>query len=291
MCTPIRIADLMCRASSPGGNLQHCGALAAATRQTQQGVNYTFDTIGRVNQISTTTHNGITRTLVSNIAYEPFGGVRSFTYSDGQTAPIQTYTRQRDQDGRIASYTLSGRALSLGYDAASQISSIADPQNPLILATYTYDSLSRLTSYIQNTLSQSFGYDQVGNRTSKTLGAITNTYTYAADSNRLSSIQIGAALPQSIVHDSNGAITNDVTRQYAYDVRGRLVQATTAQGIIRYEVNALGLRVRKQVPYTNTDTLYHYDAQGHLIAEHEAASPRYTREYIWLDDQPVAVMQ
>ena len=51
-----------------------------------------------------------------------------------------------------------------------------------------------------------------------------------------------------------------------------------------------GLRVRKKAPYANTDTLYHYDAQGHLIAEHEAASPSY-REYIWLGDQPVAVMQ
>ena len=45
-------------------------------------------------------------------------------------------------------------------------------------------------------------------------------------------------------------------------MKGRLVQATTALGVIRYEVNALGLRVRKQAPYANTDTLYHYDAEG-----------------------------
>ncbi|HET7832322.1 MAG TPA: hypothetical protein VFK88_05100 [Gallionella sp.] len=265
------------------------GRLTSIAYPSGRTVNYTLDTTGRISQIATT-FNGTTKTLVSNIAYEPFGGVHSFTYGDGQTAPIQTYTRQRDQDGRIASYTLNGRALSLGYDAASQISSITDSLNPQIPANYTYDPLSRLTSYSQNTISQSYGYDLVGNRTSKTLGATTTTYAYATDSNRLASIQVEAAPPQSVVHDSNGAISSDLTRQYAYDWRGRLIQTTTAQGVINYEVNARGLRVRKQVPYANTDTLYHYDAQGHLIAENEVASTRY-REYIWLGDQPVAVMQ
>ena len=61
--------------------------------------------------------------------------------------------------------------------------------------------------------------------------------------------------------------------------------------MVNYEVNALGLRVRKQVPYANTDTLYHYDAQGHLIDENQNGSTQYTREYIYLGDQPVAVLQ
>jgi hypothetical protein len=65
-----------------------------------------------------------------NITYHPFGGVGSFTYGDGKTPPVQKYTRQRDQDGRIASFTLNGKTLSIGYDAASQISYIDDPLNP-----------------------------------------------------------------------------------------------------------------------------------------------------------------
>jgi hypothetical protein len=61
--------------------------------------------------------------------------------------------------------------------------------------------------------------------------------------------------------------------------------------VINYEVNALGLRIRKQVPYANTDTLYHYDAQGHLIGESATGTSKFAREYIYLGDQPVAVMQ
>lgn len=266
------------------------GRLNAITYPSSRTVNYTFDTLGRINQIATS-YNGQIKVLASSIAYRPFGGVQSYTYGDGQTAPIQTYTRQYDQDGRIASYTLNGKAMPIGYDAASQISFVSDPLNLANTANYSYDPMSRLTGYTQSATSQNFGYDADGNRISQTIGSTTTTYGYSAASNRLASIQTGAGTPQAVPQDAIGATTSDPTRQYAYDVRGRLVQATTAQGTINYEVNALGLRVRKQIPYANTDTEYHYDTQGHLIGENPTGDTRFTREYIYLGDQPVAVMQ
>ena len=272
-----------------GYNYDAQGRLAGITYPSGRTVDYTYDGQGRINRIATS-HDGLTQVVAGNIAYRPFGGVQSFTYGDGSTAPVQTYTRQHDQDGRIAGYTLNGQTRAIGYDLASQISFIADPQNLAATANYGYDPMGRLTDYTQGAFNQNYGYDPVGNRTSQTTGSTTRSYSYAPDSNRLTGIQSGAAT-QSITHDPNGATTADATRQYAYDNRGRLIQATTAQGVINYEVNALGLRVRKQVPYANTDTTYHYDAQGHLIGENPTGSTRYAREYIYLGDQPVAVMQ
>jgi YD repeat-containing protein len=266
------------------------GRLTAITYPSGRTVNYTLDTLGRINQIATT-FNGQTTVLASNIAYQPFGGVQSFNYGDGVTAPVQSYTRQFDQDGRIASYTLNGQAMSIGYDAASQIAFISDPLNLANIANYSYDPMSRLTGYTQSATSQSFGYDADGNRISQTLGSTSSTYTYPPTSNALASIQTGAGSPQSFTQDANGATTSDPARQYAYDVKGRLIQTTTAQGIINYEVNALGLRVRKQVPYAGTDTEYHYDIQGHLIGESAAGVTQFNREYVYLGDQPVAVLQ
>jgi YD repeat-containing protein len=265
------------------------GRLSSITYPSGRAVNYTFDGMGRISQIATT-YEGVTRILTSNIVYEPFGGVHSFTYGDGSTTPVQTYTRQRDQDGRIASYSLNGKLQSIGYDAASQISFIADSQNLANTANYGYDAMSRLNNYTQGALNQSYGYDTDGNRTSQIIGSTATNYGYAPDSNRLTGIQTGPTT-QSLTHDANGATTSDATRQYSYDLRGRLIQATTAQGIVNYEVNALGLRVRKQVPYANTDTTYHYDLQGHLIGESPTNTNQFTREYIYLGDQPVAVMQ
>jgi YD repeat-containing protein len=272
-----------------GYNYDTQGRLSGITYPSGRAVNYSFDGMGRISQVSTS-YNGTTNILSSNIVYEPFGGVHGFTYGDGLTAPVQTYVRQRDQDGRIASYTLNGKAMSIGYDAASQISFITDPLNLGNTANYSYDPLSRLTSYTQSAISQGYSYDADGNRVSQTLGSTISTYGYVPGSNRLSSIQTGATT-QSITQDGNGSTASDASRQYNYDLRGRLTQVTTAQGVINYEVNALGLRVRKQVPYANTDTLYHYDAAGHLIGESNAGSTQFTREYIYLNDQPVAVMQ
>jgi YD repeat-containing protein len=258
-------------------------------------VNYSHDPMGRINTISTTDASSNTTVIASNIQYLPFGGVQSYTYGDGQVAQTQFAYRQHDRDGRIASYLLNGQLQLIGYDAASQISFIdyrGGPITPPSLASYTYDPMSRLTGYTQDTtLNHSYTYDPVGNRTSQLIGSTTTNYGIDPMSNKLASIQSGAGAPQIVTQDAIGATTSDAAHQYAYDVRGRLIQATTAQGQINYEVNALGLRIRKQVPYANTDTQYHYDTQGHLIGENTTGTTQFSREYIWLGDIPVAVMQ
>lgn len=271
------------------------GRLNVITYPSNRTVNYTFDSMGRINQI-TTTFDGTTTILASNITYEPFGAVHSFAFGDGHTAPVQTYTRNRDLDGRIGNYTLNGDLMSIGYDAASQVRLISDLQNPANIANYNYDPMSRLYTFSLGTASQSFIYDTVGNRINQTLGSTFSTYGYPIygsppTSNKLASIQTGTGAPQNFTPDANGSTTADPTRLYGYDIRGRLIQTTTAQGVINYEVNALGLRVRKQVPYASTDTLYHYDSQGHVIGENPAGTIQFTREYIYLGDQPVAVLK
>ena len=50
---------------------------------------------------------------------------------------------------------------------------------------------------------------------------------------------------RSFTFDPNGSTTADGNNTYAYDVRGRMVQATSAIGATSYQVNALGQRIRK----------------------------------------------
>lgn len=76
--------------------------------------------------------------------------------------------------------------------------------------------------------------------------------------------------------------------QYAYDTRGRLTQAISVVGTTNYQLNSLGQRIRKTNP--QGDTLYHYDAQGRLITE-SSASGAIQKEYLYLGDIPVAVIQ
>ncbi|OLP04489.1 hypothetical protein BLL52_4144 [Rhodoferax antarcticus ANT.BR] len=40
----------------------------------------------------------------------------------------------------------------------------------------------------------------------------------------------GATSP--VITDANGSVINDFTRQYAYDLRGKLIQTTTTLGVV-----------------------------------------------------------
>ena len=244
-------------------------------------VDYSFDRQGRIEGISTS-FNGETKTVASGIRYQPFGGVLNFTFGNGQS-----YSRDYDQDGRVTSYTLAETPYNIAYDAASQIASIKGGGST---AQYAYDLLGRLTQHSQgNDLLQHYSYDQVGNRLSTTEGAITTSYSYPASSNRLVGIQQDGQETKNISYDPNGSMTEDQRRQYAYDVKGRLMKTTTAQGEVEYSVNAIGLRMRKKA--ADSDTVYHYDNQGRLIAEGTPGGTLFSKEYIYLGDQPVAVLQ
>jgi YD repeat-containing protein len=253
------------------------GRLSGMTYPSGRTITYAFDALGRVNQVSTT-KAGQTQTVVSAVAYQPFGGVKGYTLGNGQT-----YARSIDLDGRIASYTLGSQAFAIGYDAASRIEFISDLGAPVNSNTYGYDALDRLTSATTPGVPYSYGYDAVGNRTSKTVSAATEAYTYSATSNRIATVG-----SRSFAFDPNGSTTADGNNTYAYDTRGRMVQATSVLGATNYKINALGQRVRK----TNTlgDTVFHYDTNGRLIAETDPGGAL-KRELIYLGDIPVGAVQ
>jgi YD repeat-containing protein len=258
------------------------GRLSGMTYPSGRTLSYLHDALGRVGTINTT-FGGQTRPLVANIAYHPFGGVKSYTLGNGQT-----YTRGIDLDGRIASYTLAAQSFAIGYDAASRISFISEVAIPANTNTYGYDALDRLTSAVLPATPYAYAYDGVGNRVSKTAGSSTDTYAYSGTSNRIASITPPSGPVRSFTFDANGSTTADGQNTYGYDVRGRMLQATSSLGATDYKVNALGQRIRK----TNSlgDTVFHYDTQGKLIAETTPAGVR-TREILYLGDIPVGVVQ
>jgi YD repeat-containing protein len=261
------------------------GRLDQLTYPSTRTVNYTFDALGRVSGMTTTKPGDQPQTVVSSVTYHPFGGVKGYTLGNAQT-----YTRGIDLDGRITSYTLGSESFAIGYDQTSRIEFISrfQPATPPNTNTYGYDNLDRLTSATLPTTPYTYAYDSVGNRTSKTSGASTDTYAYSPTSNRIASITPVSGPVKSFVFDPNGSTTADGANTYTYDVRGRMVQATSSIGATSYQVNALGQRIRK----TNTlgDTVFHYDAKGKLIAE-TGPGGALKRELIYLGDIPVGVVQ
>jgi len=251
------------------------GRLTGMTYPSGRAVAYTLDALGRVAQV-TTTKDSQSLVVVQNVQYHPFGGAKSWTLGNGQI-----YSRTVDQDGRIASYTLGAANYTIGFDAASRITAIG-------ANTYGYDSLDRLSSAILPSSNFAYGYDAVGNRLTKTIGANTDTYTYGSTSNRIASLTPFGSPLRSFTFDANGSTTSDGLNTYAYDTRGRMVQAVSTAGTTSYQVNALEQRIRKS--NGSGDTIFTYDTWGKLIAESDPGGSA-KREYIYLGDIPVMVWQ
>jgi YD repeat-containing protein len=259
------------------------GQLTGVAYPTGLVLSYARDGLGRVSQISST-KSGQTRLLASNIAYQPFGGVKSFTFGNGST-----YTRGFDTDNRLTSYSLGTRTINVNYDLANRIIAATDAANNLDNKTYAYDNLDRLTSFIATNSNQSYGYDLTGNRTSLTIGANNYTNTIATSSNRLTASS--GPTPKTNTFDNNGSITNTTVNQFSYDTRGRLIQSVGALGTTNYGINALGQRVLKTRTGTNaTSVVYHYDLNGQQIAETDTAGA-IKQETVYLGDMPLAVIQ
>jgi YD repeat-containing protein len=258
------------------------GRLLSITYPNTRRLTYTRDSIGRITQIDTS-KDGISTTLLSQVSYRPFGGVQSYLNSIGQA-----YTRGFDLDGRITSYTLNNQVQAITYDAASRIIGINQLNDPNRQATYGYDKLDRLISYLSPQVNQNFSYDPVGNRTSQTNGSASTNYTYGTTSNRLT--QVAGSQTTSIAIDANGSITNNGAAQFNYDARGRLISASTASGTVQYQINALGQRVQKIRPGGGAaaSTVYYYDQSGQLISE---ITGSHQIDYIYLDNIPVALLK
>lgn len=262
------------------------GRLVGMTYPSGRGIAYTFDGLGRLSRIdgaAPAAQGGQTQPLARDIQYQPFSGVLSYTLGNGQ-AVVRSY----DQDGRIASYTLGASTYSVGFDAASRITGISEVGNPGNTNTYGYDTLDRLTSAVLPTSTLGYSYDAVGNRLTRSVGANTDNYTYSSTSNRIATLTPASGPSRTFSLDANGSTTNDGVNQFAYDNRGRMVQATTALGVTTYQVNALGQRSRKTTG--SDDRVFLYDLRGHLISE-ATASGALLREYLYLGDIPIGVLQ
>jgi RHS repeat-associated protein len=106
-------------------------------------------------------------------------------------------------------------------------------------------------------------------------------YTTATTSNRLSSL--GANV---YGYSAAGNQTSAPSRTYSYDVFNRMSSATVSGVATQYRYNGLGQRLYKGGANLSR---FVYDEQGQLIEEYNNTAVM-TREIVWLQDIPVAVM-
>ena len=244
---------------------------------------------------------GLVSPMLGQIRYVPFGGVVSWQWQ--MSTGAQQMSRIYDTSGRLVRYPLGANVRDLTFDAAGRISAYThyDATTGATSAATTalnqgfgYDELGRLTSVSMGTSTWAFGYDATGNRTRLTLnGGTPSVYTIATTSNRLTSIATPA---RSFTYDATGNTTVDTTSGNAsasytsvYGTGGRLDSLTKNSVVTTFDYDAKGLRVRKFSSSGAASTVvFAYDQSGQLLGEYDSTG-KALREYIWLDNTPVAM--
>ncbi len=223
-----------------------------------------------------------------------FGPLAALAYGNGLNLGVQF-----DQDYQPSTRMVTGAAtvqnLSYNFDPAGDITAIADNLAAARNQTLHYDALYRLTQAAGAYGTYAYGYDAVGNRISLGLtnssGSTSSTYNYAGTSNQLQTIVTGATT-RTLTYGATGNITGDdfgngTVLGFTYDQDNRLVRAAQGAAATAYAQDHRGLVFVKS-GINGADL--HYDGAGHLIAESNATGV-FRRQYIWLDDLPVAYYQ
>ncbi len=263
-----------------GYDYDSVGRLGTLTYPSGRTVKYSYDGMGRINEVRTAEAGKPEQplTVVSGVQYHPFGGVSQFTYGNGQV-----HKRGQDKDGRSNSYTLGEATYVIDYDDVNQIKAIRNAADVVQTNSYDYDGLGRLKTVALPATTYGYNYDAVGNRTKFSAGAADVVYGYPVVSNRLTTV--GA---QTQAFDANGSVQSGGMGTLTHDAKGRLSKHEGAGGVTNYVVDGQGLRVRKI--NAQGDVVYVYDQGGQLIAESTAESATVRKEYIYLGSLPVAVV-
>ena len=230
-----------------------------------------------------TTYNSIQNALFSNMDYRPFGGVKSLSTGGGGTVGSIF-----DNRGRMTvSNPNATHQETYTYDNAGNITSLTAATLSYHNRTYGYDDLYRIDSATGPWGSISYTYDDVGNRQSRTIDSVTDTYAYVTGKNVIDSITTSTGTID-YSNDDNGNITAIGDRTLTYNQNNRLIKVEDTSGTLgEYTYNGLGQRVKKEVG--ETTTVFHYDFDGNIISESDLTG-NFTKEYIYKGSSRIALI-
>ncbi|SFW69645.1 RHS repeat-associated core domain-containing protein [Luteibacter sp. UNCMF366Tsu5.1] len=258
--------------------------LASVTTPNGTHVAYSRDNRGHTAKVTATPAGGVATTMASNVSYTAFGPIASLTLGDGQTVAY-TY----DLTGALTDIVSAAFTLHMKRDAMGNLIAIGDSAGvPTAKESYAYDPLYRLAAVNDpsGTAVEAYTYNKTGDRLSKTgAGVLTGTYGYASGTHHLTTVGT-----TSRTIDARGSTTSSVLASgawtYVYDQRNRMtsVQKDGAT-VASYLLNALGQRVQKAIGASATR--FDYDEANTLLSE---ATGSTTRDYIWMDNLPIGVV-
>ncbi|MFH4158605.1 RHS repeat-associated core domain-containing protein [Acinetobacter bereziniae] len=265
-------------------NYDSLGNLIGESRGNNNKIIYEYDGLNRVRAVKFKTGSTI-QTIVSNVTYEPYGGIKSWTYGNGLSRQTSY-----DLDYRLTNINSQGvQNLIHRYNANNWMTQINNGLDGNKTISYLYDALGQLNVASSVQYTERWQQDSNRNRTSRTGHGNAVTNYVIGQGNRLSSTT--GAEAKSFSYDSVGNLIQKTgyggTVNYTYDVFNRLQSVNTGT-TVSYDYDVFNLRSRKSGSGGTINYIYSVD--GRLLAESPLSSSQngsLSKIYIWLGDQPI----
>ena len=275
-----------------------------------RGFTYTYDAVGRVTERTMLGGSPSSATATQRYTYDSFGRLSRVTDGDGNPYITNAYDpttgwllTQTYGNGTVVSnaYDILGRTVGIYHsrtggspvqngNAPAARSTIAffeyayDADGKCISQTtaegtesYTYDADGQLTSvtYPDGT-SETFTYDAVGNRISRTGDSPVQNESYTVNNlNQYTEIVNAQAARSTMTYDLDGNLTSrtdaDGTTTYTYDTLNRLIAVTNDAKNIHWscEYDVFGNRVSVTDNGTTTERLFVQGSLPSVAAEYQ----------------------
>jgi len=229
-------------------------------------------------------------------SYDARGNKQSFTAPDGT---VYTYGYNKDDqptsitfDGRQVSFAYEGGRLSrttfpkglvtsYGYNDASWLSGITTTGaiGTVEDNQYGFDKVGNITSKTANQGSHSYGYDPTYQVTSATHPALpSESFSYDQTGNRIAST--GGGQSATYAHDANNEMASAGSATFGYDANGNLVTKTDGDGTTTFVYNSAD-RLEKVLLPDGSSATYTYDPFGRRVKKDVAGEVTY---YLYSDE-------
>ena len=165
------------------------------------------------------------------------------------------------------------------YNAANQISQIADLTQ---IKNFTFDNVDRLTGMTNGTSSESYTFDDVGNRTSSHLSS-----TYGYQTGKFNQLTSTASATMS--YDLNGNMVRKSEGsnfwRYTWDYENRMTEASTRKQKVRHKYDALGRRVERNLGFSKERTKFTHDGLDVVMDDDNNAGITKYQNGLGIDDK------
>ena len=261
--------------------------LARIVHPKGRGFAFKYDSVGRM--IERASFDGAKECF----SYDSFGRVKKVTDGAGNAYLINTYdsatgwlVTQEYGNGTVVSnaYDILGRTVGIyhlkGKNRIAFFEYTYDVDGKCISQitaegkeSYAYDADGQLTSvtYPDGT-SETFTYDAVGNRISRTDGSPVQNESYTVNNlNQYTEIANAQAARSTMEYDLDGNMTRKGDTRYWYDTLNRLIAVTNEAENIRWscEYDVFGNRVSVTDNGTTTERLFVQGSLPSVAAEYQ----------------------